>query len=620
MADPISIISLVEGSVGLILQCGSTIKSLNDIARKYKHAELTLSSIIQEVDVIELAWKRIKDWFESHTNETTDVGLLLRLDMSLKFGTNVISALQDDLLEYEEDRLGIVPRARLAWNENTLRDHQYRIRGLVQAMSLLLQVMTLPKFIARSEQLQTVQDTFRKADESAYSIVPSQMSIRSSDRDSVFSVESAEFIQHRWSFEGDLLGARVYKRNYAKNLITSVLHSKMAQANDDAFTIIANNAVSATTVDELEASANSVLGSARDDATMIANNAVSATTVDELEASANSVLGSPRDDATMIANDAVSATAFDKLEAFANSVLGSSGDDATIIANDAVSATADDELETSANGVLGSARDDARRFNVEPSLVLVSEETSKDSESHGEYSSLDIVAIPGLIEEPLQTWTHPRTRHLWLRDSLAKDFISARIFTYNYPSYLLLSDDKAKITIYAEKLLSNLKTVGAGYNNRRLLFIAHSYGGFLCKQALVLARNDMRYSDIDRNTLLFCFFGTPEYFHVDNLPSSHPFDLGDLVDLYLKASSHPFDLGDLVDLYLKGLGGRTFSKRARSTLSETLKTNTGSLLEIEIAFEDTVYPLDVLNLYEKNVTRSVERKVSSTTKPLSSTS
>ena len=57
MVDPISIISLVEGSIGLILQCGSAIKSLNEIAAKYKQAELTLSAMIQEVDVIELAWR-----------------------------------------------------------------------------------------------------------------------------------------------------------------------------------------------------------------------------------------------------------------------------------------------------------------------------------------------------------------------------------------------------------------------------------------------------------------------------------------------------------------------------------------------------------------------------------
>ena len=499
MADPISIISLVEGSITLIVQCGSAIKSLNEIATKYKQAELILSSMIQEVDVIELAWKRIKDWFESYTNEAEDGELLERLDKSLKCGTNVISALQDDLLDYGEDRLGIVPRARLAWNENTLRDHQYRIRGQVQAMSLLLQVITLPNSNARSEHLQTAQNTLRKSDESAYSIVPSQMSIGSSDRDSVFSVESADFIQHRWSFEGDLFGARVYKRNYAKNLNNLFLHSKMAQANDDAFTIIANDAVSTSTGGGLEASANDILG---------------------------------------------------------------------------------------------SAGDDAPRTNVEPNLVLLSGEMSKSRARNDKYSWLDIVAIPGLIEEQLQTWTHPETRHLWLRDSLPTDFTSARIFTFNYPSYLLLTDDTVSIKVCAEKLLSDLKAVGAGYGKRRLVFIAHSYGGHLCKQACVLAKNDLRYLAIVRNTYLCCFFGFPGYSHE-----------------YLFS---PFDLGDLVDLYLNGLGARTFSERTRSNLLETLKTNTGSLNEIARAFDGIVLRECILNFYRRDNAMSFKRKVSGT--------
>ena len=509
MVDPISIISLVEGSITLIVQCGSAIKSLKEIATKYEQAELVLSSMIQEVDIIELAWKRIKDWFESYTNETGDAELLERLDKSLKCGTNVISALQDDLLDYGEDRLGIVPRARLAWNENTLRDHQYRIRGQVQAMSLLLQVLTLPNSNARSEQLKIAQNTLHKSDESAYSIVPSQMSIRSSDRDSVFSVESADFIQHRWSFEGDLFGARVYKRNYAKNLNNLFLHSKMAQANDDAFTIIANDAVSTSTGDELEASAN---------------------------------------------------------------------------------------------GILGSAGEDAPRTNVEPNLVLLSGEMSKSRERNDKYSWLDIVAIPGLIEEQLQTWTHPETRHLWLRDSLPTDFTSARIFTFNYPSYLLLTDDTVNIKICAEKLLSDLKAVGAGHRKRRLVFIAHSYGGFLCKQALALAGNDLRYSVIVRNALLFYFFGTPNCFLA-----------------HKTTYFQPFDPVDLVDLYSRGLRARTFGRRARSNLLENLMKNTGSLSEISSAFCHSASPVFVANFHEQDETTAVGRKVSGTTKPLSST-
>ena len=515
--DPISIISLVEGSMSLILQCGSTIKNLNDLAGRYKKAPLSLSSIIQEVDIIELAWKRIKDWFESYRNEAGDGELLERLDKSLKCGTNVISALQHDLLDYGLMKVGFMQRSKLTWNEKTLRNHQDRIRGQVHAMSLLLQVIELPTSKARSKQLQTAQNTFLKSDESAYSIVPSRMSISSSARDSVFSVESGELIYDRWSFEGDLFSARAYKRTYAKSIISSILHSKM---------------------------------------------------------------GKPKDGAR------------------------------TILSNDAISAVTDDGLEASVNGALGGTANNAPKSGGEQGLVLLSEEKSKDRECYGEFSCLDFVAIPGLTEEPLQTWTHPKTRYFWLRDSFPVEFNPARIFTFNYPSYPLLSDDKANMNVYAEKLLSDLKTVGSDNKSRRLIFIGHSYGGLLCKQALVIAKDDVRYSGIARNTLLFCFSSTPGFF--DSNICSSPFP--------------PLDLGHLVDLYLESLGARILEGSPRSSLLETLHTNTGNLLEITDAFNNfrkdftngSIHPAHVINFCERDSTTAVGREVSVTRKLLSS--
>ena len=561
MADPISIISLVEGSITLIVQCSSAIKSLNEIAGKYKQAELILSSMIQEVDVIELAWKRIKDWSESYTNEAGDGELLERLDKSLKCGTNVISALQDDLLDYGSKKLGFMQRTRLNWNEKVLRDHQDRIRGQVQAMSLLLQVMELPTSKARSKQLQRARNTFVKSDESAYSIVPSRMSISSSARDSVLSVESAELIHHRWSFEGDLMGSRVYKRNYAKTLINAVLHSKVAKAKDGAYTMLANDPVSTSAGDELEAPTNGVLGANRDDAP--------GTNVEQ------------------------------SLVPLCNSECSTEH-------SWSYSEAEPNLIEPQQTGLICDTVDDAPGTNVEQGLVLLSEETSKDSECYGEFSYLDFVAISGPIEEPLQTWTHPKTRHLWLRDSLPKDFISARIFIFNYSSYLLLSDHKANIEFYAEKLLSELKTVGAGYGNRRIVFIAHSYGGFLCKKALVLAKNDLRYSDIVKNASLFCYFNS-NYYGTSNAPYYQP------------AYFQPSGLGDMMNVYIKGLGTRTFSGRARSDILEILKKYTEEICKIEIQWSDEALLLHVLKFHERDETGSIRRRVSVTAKPLSST-
>ena len=178
---------------------------------------------------------------------------------------------------------------------------------------------------------------------------------------------------------------------------------------------------------------------------------------------------------------------------------------------------------------------------------------------------------------------------------------------FNYPSYLLLSDEKANIKIYAEKLLSDLKTVGAGNDNRRPLFIAHSYGGFLGKKALVLAMKDPQYSDIVRNTLVFYFLGTPESFSTRDV--------------------RPFGLGDLVDLYLEGVGASTLNGRAKHGLLKTLKTNTGSLPQITHEFNilerrwfdqrqtNGLLPsMYLVRICEWDATKSVRGKVSGTTK------
>ena len=76
-----------------------------------------------------------------------------------------------------------------------------------------------PTIQGTAELLQQSQKQFIKSDESAFSIVPSRMSSRTSlstnqtgDRDSIRSSES--LVYRRFSFENDLFTARVYKRNY----------------------------------------------------------------------------------------------------------------------------------------------------------------------------------------------------------------------------------------------------------------------------------------------------------------------------------------------------------------------------------------------------------------------
>ena len=100
-------------------------------------------------------------------------------------------------------------------------------------MTLLLKLLDLPSPQNRKRALETHERQFRKSDESAYSIVPSRLSLRFSlqisesehNRKSCISLESTDLVYRRLSFEDELFTASVYKRNYTNPLIRSLLES-----------------------------------------------------------------------------------------------------------------------------------------------------------------------------------------------------------------------------------------------------------------------------------------------------------------------------------------------------------------------------------------------------------
>ena len=146
MADPATIFGIVSGAAGLVLQCAKVAKTLGDLAEKHKNAQITILSIIQEVEMIEAAWKKIGEWsHEVDAGTLANSDLLQRLDRSLEVGHIVMSALEEDIAVYrgQRERLSFLQRSKIVWNEGQLQAHQQRIRGQVGAMTLLLQVLNL---------------------------------------------------------------------------------------------------------------------------------------------------------------------------------------------------------------------------------------------------------------------------------------------------------------------------------------------------------------------------------------------------------------------------------------------------------------------------------------------
>lgn len=144
--DPFSVAGIVQGSLGLALQLGTAARSLNDIAGKYKNAKLTVKALAQNLDILQITWTRIGQWFEAYAEDgdSCDNELVVqRVTGFLETGTLVIEAFEQDLLIYNVDSFNFTQRSKLLWNENTLKDHQIRIRDQMLSVNLFLQAMKL---------------------------------------------------------------------------------------------------------------------------------------------------------------------------------------------------------------------------------------------------------------------------------------------------------------------------------------------------------------------------------------------------------------------------------------------------------------------------------------------
>ena len=140
--DPVSIVALLEGSISLAVQCGSVAKSLNNLAGQYKHAKLTISTMAQNLDIMQLAWHRIGIWSKDFIPKDDDA-FTQRLEAFLETGSLVLDTLEADLQSYSASYMTFAQKSRLVWNENVFQGHQNRIRDQAQSMSLLLQAIQL---------------------------------------------------------------------------------------------------------------------------------------------------------------------------------------------------------------------------------------------------------------------------------------------------------------------------------------------------------------------------------------------------------------------------------------------------------------------------------------------
>ena len=238
------------------------------------------------------------------------------------------------------------------------------------------------------------------------------------------------------------------------------------------------------------------------------------------------------------------------------------------------------EERITSNDEDNAASPDTPKKSERPGLYLLYDGLLVGDQTETQSYEVDIVAIHGFTGTCYGTWTH-EDKTLWLRDVLPRDFPKARIFTYSYPSQFLCRS-KATVADYARSLLSNLISERRGQERRPIVFLAHSLGGIVCKQALIKASQEKRFTVLLESTIGIFFFGTPHR--------------------GAKTDTAAF----LSDLY------RIVGGAARSDHLRLLKANSPNLMEIAEAFSPLCGRFQIVTVFETEVHWLLKRLVRET--------
>ncbi|KAF8534452.1 hypothetical protein BDD12DRAFT_895849 [Trichophaea hybrida] len=127
----------------------------------------------------------------------------------------------------------------------------------------------------------------------------------------------------------------------------------------------------------------------------------------------------------------------------------------------------------------------------------------------------DVIAVSGLSAHAFGSWKSPLQSHvMWLRDFLRLDFPEFRVLTWGYDSNLKDSTTTNSIMNFSRQLLTAVYGARDEHevkHRRPIIFIGHSLGGLVIKQALVDAAQGN--SENDKTILRSCvglfLFGVP---------------------------------------------------------------------------------------------------------------
>ncbi|KFZ08657.1 hypothetical protein V501_05861 [Pseudogymnoascus sp. VKM F-4519 (FW-2642)] len=128
---------------------------------------------------------------------------------------------------------------------------------------------------------------------------------------------------------------------------------------------------------------------------------------------------------------------------------------------------------------------------------------------------IDIIAISGLGGHAFGSFKARDGQHMWLCDSLPRGLLGAQIMIYGYDTQLHGSASFQDIESLASSFRASIAAQRApGSTNSQmktvpLIFIAHSLGGLIVKEAMIQMKNDKKHHDLLESIYGGLFFGVP---------------------------------------------------------------------------------------------------------------
>ncbi|KAH6623321.1 ankyrin repeat protein [Chaetomium tenue] len=132
-------------------------------------------------------------------------------------------------------------------------------------------------------------------------------------------------------------------------------------------------------------------------------------------------------------------------------------------------------------------------------------------QNQDDLDATDIVTIHGLNGHCSRTWIDETTGFNWPLDAILRAIPKARVMAFSYNSAVQFSKSTSDFFTFADQLLECLLTErsSAAESRRPLVFVCHSLGGLVFKQAVIRSHESQRYASISAATIGVMFFGTP---------------------------------------------------------------------------------------------------------------